>query len=104
MATITHNESVLADIQNDIDKVIQEVGKEALKRVKERTPVDTGYAQSRWELSVDDNGFTLENDADYISYLEAGWSNQAPAGMLGITMVEIPDITDEVVARYKKDE
>lgn len=103
MATITHNESILVDIQNDIDTVIKEVGQEALKRVKERTPVRTGYAQSRWEMNSDNQGFTLENDADYISYLEAGWSNQAPAGMLGITMVEVPDIVDEVVARHRKE-
>lgn len=104
MATITHNEQVLVDIQHDIDEVIKEVGKEALTRVKDRTPVRTGYAQSRWELTVESDGFTLENDADYISYLELGSSSQAPSGMLGITMVEVPDIVDEVVARYQRNE
>lgn len=103
MATIIHNESILLDIQNDIDKVIKEVGEEALSRVKDRTPVRTGYAQSRWEMTSDDQGFTLENDAEYISYLELGWSDQAPAGMLGITMVEVPDIVDDVVSRHRKD-
>lgn len=103
MATITHNEKLLVDIQDDIDKVVKEVGREALNRVKDRTPVRTGYARSRWELTTQEDGFTLENDATYISFLELGSSDQAPNGMLGITMMEVPDIVDEVVQKHKRD-
>jgi len=60
------------------------------------TPVDTGYARSRWDLkSLDSPGlsynvkyspllfnllgkeYTVSNDAEYIVYLNAGHSKQA---------------------------
>lgn len=103
MATITYNEQVLTDIEDAMDKVIAEVGRVCLERVKERTPVRTGYARSRWGLEVGSHDFTLNNDAEYISYLEDGSSDQAPSGMLAITMMEVPDITDAAVAKYRKE-
>ena len=105
MPVILHNEQLLLDIQKDIDNVVKDVGEEALKRVEERTPVRTGYARSRWRLETysSDPSFTLENDAEYVSYLENGSSSQAPLGMLAITMVEVPDIVDAAVARYQRD-
>lgn len=47
-----------------------------------RTPVDTGYCMSRWEIQPGDGYFTITNDAPYVSFLEAGWSKQAPVGMV----------------------
>lgn len=59
---------------------------EARKRVKEMThelasdtPVDTGYAKSRWNTIEVGNVFVTENDAPYIEYLNQGGSKQAPA-------------------------
>lgn len=103
MATIEYHEEVLTDLEEDIDNLIADVAKEVLSRVKDRTPVDTGYAKSRWTIDTTDSGFDINNDADYISYLELGHSQQAPAGMLGITMEEVPDIVEEKAAKYRKE-
>lgn len=103
MATIVHNEQVLVEVQGNIDRVIRDIGIECLNRVTERTPVDTGHARSRWVMTNNPTSFTLSNDADYISFLEEGSSTQAPLGMLGVTMFEVPAITDEVVRKYNKD-
>ena len=63
------------------------------------TPIDTGYARSRWTLdtqlaspglsyaigyspypfNIGVKSFRITNDADYIVYLNRGWSQQAPA-------------------------
>ena len=45
------------------------------------TPVDTGFARSRWKYSSNLflPGGVLENDAPYIIYLNQGSSKQAPA-------------------------
>lgn len=68
------------------------------------TPIDTGYARSRWELSRNDkaqanyratgsrffgNDFTffVSNDADYIKYLNRGHSKQAPSFFIEQTIM-----------------
>lgn len=103
MATIQHFESVLTDVQENIDKLIADVAAEVESRVRDRTPVRTGYARSRWQTEVRDDGFDIGNDAEYISFLELGSSQQAPLGMLGITMEEVPDIVEDKARKYRKD-
>lgn len=51
------------------------------------TPVDTGFAQSAWEINfIDDNTCEITNDCDYISFLEDGHSQQAPDGMVQLAL------------------
>jgi len=83
-------------------------------KVRARTPIDTGFARSRWQRTntgrtrppslergasapaVHDRGVTLGqtistfNDAAYIEKLEYGHSQQAPHGMLRVTVAELP--------------
>jgi hypothetical protein len=47
--------------------------------LKAATPIDTGYARSRWEVDETEDAFYVKNDADYIQYLNEGSSKQAPA-------------------------
>lgn len=84
-----------------------------------RTPVDTGHARWNWLASVDaplsgeidgtdktgeaaidraravidslqlGQRFFLSNNAPYIQRLEEGWSKQAPAGMVAVTVASI---------------
>ena len=69
---------------------------EALYReIKATTPVDTGFAQSRWRLVRVASFFgklaryRLENDASYINQLNLGSSRKAPARFI-----------EQVSARY----
>jgi hypothetical protein len=43
------------------------------------TPVDTGYAKSRWKIEGSFPKFRVLNDASYIEYLDRGSSRQAPS-------------------------
>lgn len=58
----------------------------------EITPVDTGYCADSWEMDVDDDGAEFFNGADYSSYLDEGWSSQAPQGMIDPALDKLGDI------------
>lgn len=62
-------------------------------KIKNRTPVDTGFAKSSWRVEIrqDERGlFSAEiwNGVWYIVLLEYGHSKQAPKGMVRITLIE----------------
>ena len=99
--------------------VQKKVALEALTRIVNRTPVDTGRARGGWAITLTspsqaksrradrDGGGTISqgaqrlealkpysvvwitNNVDYIRYLEQGTSKQAPNGMVAITLQEL---------------
>ena len=89
------------DIDKAIDGLVEAVANEVFVRIYNRTPVDTGYAQSRWQMSIGKEDFVITNDAPYISYLEDGHSKQAPIGMVAVTLNEVPTIIDEESRRLQ---
>lgn len=59
------------------------------RNIQIRTPVDTGRARGNWQVEF--NGSqeaTIYNNLPYIERLENGWSQQAPTGMVRITLSE----------------
>lgn len=91
---------------------------ELAERVIMRTPIDTGAARAGWSPSI--NGsmmgdaatvtlsaaqmkagdtFALTNNVAYIRRLEYGWSQQAPNGMVRVTLAEAPAIAQQVLAK-----
>jgi len=103
-----------------LDKALQATAVETIGRLVDRTPVDTGAAKYHWfvraqpdekfdKLRVDPSGqqpkqrakrdiklfrigflLWLVNSAPYFTYLEKGSSKQAPAGVVAITLAEVP--------------
>ena len=65
-------------IRQGFDKIADDVSND----LKNATPVDTGYAKSRWKEKKGVNSTTINNDAPYINELEKGRSKQAPNGMI----------------------
>lgn len=45
------------------------------------SPVDTGLFADSWEMNVNYPSARLFNDTPYASYLDKGWSDQAPEGV-----------------------
>ena len=63
---------------------------EALARIMNKTPVDTGRARAGWRVAKTGKlKFTVFNTVHYIIYLEFGHSKQAPRGMVAITIQEL---------------
>lgn len=82
--------SIEVTISNDLGlepDEFQSLCDDIYNEIIDNTPVDTGYAQSRWEINfINDNTCEISNDCDYISYLEDGHSKQAPNGMVDIAL------------------
>lgn len=61
--------------------------------VLDLSPVDTGNFRDSWELNqVADDIYELYNPTDYSSFLEDGWSPQAPKGVLEPALQRLPSI------------
>lgn len=56
--------------------------------LKEKTPIDTGFARASWSMRDTSDGFNLENSAPYIERLNMGSSKQAPAHFVESTALK----------------
>jgi hypothetical protein len=104
---------------------------EVAERVVMRTPRDTGFACAGWQAAINGQGggsgsldpsggetvarvaltaaqvragdtFVMQNNVRYIRMLEHGWSNQAPNGMVSLTVAEAPQIAQQVLSMVKQ--
>ena len=101
--------------EDDLVLFHKKVSLDALGRVVEKTPVDTGRARANWQVGIDNapegevpigtdprgNGLAaltalrpnrvvyISNNVEYIVPLEEGSSNQAPNGMVAVTLEEL---------------
>ena len=69
-------------LENAAESELQIVGQLALTELELVTPVDTGLAADSWDLSFEGNKLELTNKQDYVKYLNAGSSKQAPANFI----------------------
>lgn len=107
------------EVEQKLVQVTRKIGTEALSRVVLKTPVDTGRARGNWSVSVgvEDMSITdntdpggqatiaagvgaigavqqpqvvyVQNNVPYIERLENGHSQQAPGGMVALTVAEL---------------
>jgi Bacteriophage HK97-gp10, putative tail-component len=81
-----------------VDKLPQAFADEALRRVKDYTPVRTGQLQNSWDVKVDESAITVENTAVnaegeyYGIYVEYGTMYFKGAFMATRTVAEAEDI------------
>lgn len=109
-----------------IETVVQKLAVDIHKGVTERTPVDTGRARASWQLGLGKmndavadevpEGQTLPppapldvsaingkqvvyitNNLPYAEPLENGHSQQAPAGMVAVTLIEVEMEAENVI-------
>lgn len=111
---------------NKLDLAVQKISLELFSRVILRSPVDTGRFRANWQVAVgavpngtiDLNDATgtatiseveavalnaqagdviyLVNNLPYGPRLEDGYSAQAPAGMVGLTVQEFQEIVKKI--------
>lgn len=65
-------------LDKEAQKLLSESAFLAYKEVVAKTPVDTGLAQDSWKITITDGKAELKNEQDYVKYLNAGSSKQAP--------------------------
>ena len=87
-------------VEDDFEELKEYVLDEALRRVKQRTPVDEGTARDSFFVGNDD--IVTDDIIEKILALEYGHSDQAPQGMLRRTVAEVPQIIEEYLRRTKQ--
>lgn len=79
-------------------KVFRAVGFEMFGRIVKRTPVDTGRLRNNWQITdgvkLGDKLF-ITNNLPYAKRIEDGYSAQAPAGMVKVTVNEFKSIVNK---------
>lgn len=78
---IEGNKQITKNLRRKLKKGLRDMSSDLTQELRNETPVDTGYAKSRWRKRNTKDGAVIQNDADYIEYLEDGHSKQAPNGM-----------------------
>ena len=108
-----------ADMLREIDLRIRKIGLELLKKLIDKTPVDTGHLRHNWQVTIntqtdtelpgEDTGgiatfnrekvkltnlgygplVVFQNPAPYAERIETGTSKQAPQGMVRISLQEV---------------
>lgn len=74
------SEKIRRELEAAVAKVKAETAARLLAKVREATPVRTGYTRSRWEI---DEAGNVSNDAgDTVMRLNDGSSRQEPAGFI----------------------
>lgn len=75
------NQAAIQDaLRQELLLLSRRVREQVLRELIAATPVDTGEAASSWVSRVEtEERFLLENDEDYIKFLNAGSSRQAGA-------------------------
>jgi hypothetical protein len=106
-------DNIFADIISSfnlfVSSSVQDKTGRVLAKLKSRTPIDTGYARSRWVrgnpilrdqiIKIKSNRVTISNDAPYIGALNRGHSQQAPRYFVEQVLIEEGLSADGVITK-----
>lgn len=98
----TELERIKKEVKQESNQTVEartEFATDALRRV---TPIDTGYARSRWTYTIEKDALgntvgLIDNDAPYIGRLNQGSSKQAPKYFIEQTLIAIGELRNPVV-------
>jgi hypothetical protein len=76
-------------IEKKMKTLVRAAVLETERRLKERSPVDTGRFRSNWQTVTEDFSGSVSNNLPYAERLADGWSKQAPAGWIDGTAKDI---------------
>lgn len=82
-ASITFNKKDLEKItKQEVLKELTEEKNLILAMMQNETPVDTGEARASWVIKVSKEKLSLENDENYIFYVNSGTSKIQPRNFI----------------------
>ncbi len=115
-------------IKEELNRAARAIALDILSRIMVLSPVDTGRFRGNWQIDIQSPAMealerldragqatvmteaqkllayrlgqtiTMRNNVPYSVRLEYGWSAQAPAGMVRVTLSEAQQIADKVAA------
>lgn len=68
-------------IERSIDRLFRDLKDQTFNTARSLTPVRSGYARSQWKKKDTRDGFQVSNTVEYMPFLDAGSSKQAPRGI-----------------------
>jgi hypothetical protein len=80
--------------------IFRAVGLNMFGRIVKRTPVDTGRLRNNWQMTSNvqlGQRLFITNNLPYAQRIEDGYSQQAPAGMVKVTINEFDSIVNSAV-------
>jgi hypothetical protein len=78
-----------ASLRDEEARTVELGSKALLKSLKEATPVDTGKASAGWKLrKLSKHKYALENNVEYVEYLNQGSSAQAPKNFIELAALK----------------
>jgi hypothetical protein len=69
-------------VANEVLKEVNDISNLILYELKLQTPVDTGEARASWTKHMEKDKLVLENDENYIFYVNSGTSRIAPRNFI----------------------
>lgn len=90
---------VFVDLDEQVKKFAAEWSREFVERVKQKTPVVSGFLRDSWYTKTYDNEVEIGNSAPYASYVEYGTLNMEPRAMMQTTLLEKDDISKVATER-----
>lgn len=117
---------VARELRIDVATVAVKIALDLHAKISARTPVDTGRARASWDIKEGgpsdfkppEGSYSGPNPVDsaslkgtdvifvtsaveYMEFLEAGSSKQAPAGMVDVAIAEVSVEIDSTIARIR---
>ena len=86
-------------MERSVERMLSEIQQQTFKTARSLTPVRSGYAKSQWKQGKARSGFKVSNNVEYMPFLDAGISNQAPKG---ITKPTVKTMTGFIKSRRLK--
>jgi len=77
------------DLVKQVDRILDDAKRKTYATARSQTPVRSGYAKSRWEKQDTSTGYKVSNRVEYMPFLEAGRSRQAPRGIVKPTVKKV---------------
>lgn len=71
-----------------------DICEQVLSALEEHTPVHTGFCRDSWNMSFGLESTYFYNNCSYASYLDEGWSSQAPSGIIQPVLQEVSSIVN----------
>lgn len=110
------DKQVIATLKTD-EKIQHEACDVLFANIVKRTPVGNpnlwnppywprgyvpGTLKDSWVIEIKGNQVDIYNTQPYAERVETGWSKQAPAGMMRISLLEWSKILEKVAGKYRK--
>ena len=96
--------SVCDNLASMLEALPLAIGDAYITKVKQRTPVDTGFLRKSWKIGdVSGNYVQVINDAPYAEYIENGTEKMAPRAMAAATTADFDSVIDLARKRIARD-